>query len=634
MKRSTQEPLGDEMIGQTLLGRYRIVQRLGRGGMGVVYLASAKGAAGFIKPAVVKLILPGFVSNKKFTDMFIREAKILSNLKDPVIVDVLDFAEQDGLYVMVLEYVHGYQLRQWLQYLAWKGKRIPTGVCIQIVLSVCDALHYAHTLKSATGAPMQVIHRDISTPNILLDTDGHVKLVDFGVARISGIAKEYRTEQHTFKGNFPYTAPELFSGAEAGVQSDVYSCGVVLHEILTGGNFFSGKDYPETLWRVMNLEPSSIHGFREDAPDDIDTIIGKALAKSPADRYKTARDFAQALRALHLSTEREAVEMLRMQTQTDFCEEMAVVLELPSLQLLERAWRNPSLNPVSPDQRSELGDGSTTIISTHVSKTKVSAICEVDTVVVSPETIQQIANSDSQTLAIDSVLLIPAHQPGGETKSAESSDRPVQTQSQPSPTRSASRVTPWIIAIGATGLLAGGGAFFVIKNAKPETEPRRYLLVQSPVETPNTAVIASPAQQETLKQETPELPAKQPSAVTQVVVKETTPSKASGKKLRPANTGESELQLLTRAFRKRERDVEGCFERYAQQLDKKPELNVHFQVDSSGSVQSATLTPSNLAQTSLGKCVYAIATSTRFAPQKGTVSFRIPVTARVIKRGQ
>src|SRR4051794_4453575 len=152
----------DHVLGRVLLGRYRVVRELAKGGMGVVYLARAEGAVGFVKPVVIKLVLPEHASDDRFLAMFVREAQILAHLRHPSVVDVLEFGEQDGAYVMVLEYVRGYHLGQWSRYLKLKQRQIPIEILLQIIIDVLDALHHAHDTTHPDGTSMRIVHRDVS----------------------------------------------------------------------------------------------------------------------------------------------------------------------------------------------------------------------------------------------------------------------------------------------------------------------------------------------------------------------------------------------------------------------------------------------------------------------------------------
>src|SRR5262245_24696603 len=214
-----------DMTGTLVLGRYRVVSPLARGGMGIVFLARTEGAAGFSRPVVIKRVVPDLAGDEAAAQSFAREARILSNLQHPNIVNVIDFDEEDGAYVMVLEYVHGYNVGQWQRYLLDTGRKMPIDYAIYITTRVLDALHYAHTFTRADGTPMQIVHRDVSPGNILLDTQGNVKLLDFGIARANE-GGEYKTRDGYFKGKLTYAAPEIYEGTAASPQSDVYSAGV------------------------------------------------------------------------------------------------------------------------------------------------------------------------------------------------------------------------------------------------------------------------------------------------------------------------------------------------------------------------------------------------------------------------
>src|SRR5262249_55440147 len=153
-----------------------------------------------------------------------------AQLRHPSVVDVLEFGEQGGAYVLVLEYVRGYHLGQWMRYLALKKREAPIEILIQVVIDVLEALHHAHNQVHPDGTPMQIVHRDVSPSNILLDEDGRGRLLDFGVARMRGGSYE-ETQFKGFMGKLPYTAPEVVSGVDASPKSDLYACAVVLHEL-------------------------------------------------------------------------------------------------------------------------------------------------------------------------------------------------------------------------------------------------------------------------------------------------------------------------------------------------------------------------------------------------------------------
>lgn len=584
-ERESINPFKDNMVGRTLAGRYRIVRKLATGGMGVVYLARAEGAAGFAKPVVVKLILPNYAENKEFSGMFIREAMILSHLRDPGIVGVVEFSEEGGCYLMVLEYVNGFQLREWNKFRKSKGYLIPTGICIHIMVSVLDALHYAHTLKRPDGSIMQVIHRDISPGNIMIDTDGRARLVDFGIALVTDASFGHLTQTESFKGKLSYAAPELFKNEKASVVSDVYACGVSLHEILLGRSDFRTGNHVTTLSRVLSHTPCSVLGQRPDAPRDLDIVLRKAMAKDPAHRYRNAAEFADALRMIFPYNERELQSQLADLVRQDFTEEMAEFLGVESLDSRDRAWRNPSSPPEPISSSDEISEP-----PSHKTPTTINEefIIERSTtrVTLSPEEQQMVARSSlSLKLAIGTLILTIALVVGGVAflglGGGDDKSKIVIVQSPVAETNAASTVPS------------------IKTPTKPLTGDTASI---SEVDSAETAgAIDSPADlgdQRAVKQ-------------------------PKGNKKRRAGNTEGNL---SEAFKRQEAEIRNCFRQHALNLQGKPKITILFDVGRKGNVTSAELSPARLRKTALGKCLETVAKKTRFPKQKEAISFRIPVT--------
>ncbi len=333
----------DDMLGATILGRYRIVARLAQGGMGVVYLARAEGAAGFAKPVVVKRVLPGMTGDERMTRLFVREAKILSNMQHPNIVGVTDFGEEDGAHIMVLDYVRAYQLGLWLtfreeQHQLGKGERLPIEGVVHIVIKVLDALEYSHGLTLPDGSSLEIVHSDVSPANVLVDTDGRVLLLDFGIARMKG-EQTRTTDDKSIRGKFSYLPIEALDGSPPTPMTDVYACGVVLYELLAGENPFTAGDETRTIARVISHEPPPVSQVRPGVSPELDAIVARAMSKDKTTRFASAKDFARELRRVQNVPEDEAARALATLAKADYA--AMPMKEGSSLAELEAAWRNP-----------------------------------------------------------------------------------------------------------------------------------------------------------------------------------------------------------------------------------------------------------------------------------------------------
>jgi serine/threonine-protein kinase len=326
------------LTGRIVLGRYRVVRPLARGGMGYVYLGRVEGAAGFAKPVVIKTVLAsaGSQDNER---LFAREARIVANLQHPGIVAVIDFGQVGDACVMVLEYVHGYHLGQWLRFVNETRGNLPLEFALHVVLALLDALSFAHGLVGPDGKPLAIVHRDISPANVLIDAQGHVKLSDFGIARMA--EDEFKTQEGVFRGTLPYSAPEALQGDAPNPKVDQYGCAVVLHFLLTGKNPFKGTDPRETMMRVLTYEPPPLSELRADIPPKIAAAIARALSKEPSARFASVAEFAEELRASIEWSERAVAERFRTQIAQDFGgDAMSDRLGIESLAVRDSSWRD------------------------------------------------------------------------------------------------------------------------------------------------------------------------------------------------------------------------------------------------------------------------------------------------------
>ena len=280
------------------LGRYTLIRRIGKGGMGEVFLGKVSGAHGFEKAVAIKRILPQFSSNPHVINMLVDEARISVLLNHPNIVQVLELGEDEGDYFIVMEYVDGQALSRLMRALKNAKKRIdPLEACF-ITISLLEGLHAAHIQKDHRGKPAGIIHRDVSPQNVLLSMDGVVKVIDFGIAR----ARERLevTQGTSVKGKLRYMAPEqlsakLIKGKPLDARADVFAAGILLWEMLAMRQRFNADSEMDIMEQILKEETPDL--AREGLVDrELMDIVDTALEKNRDDRYPDAATFAAKLR--------------------------------------------------------------------------------------------------------------------------------------------------------------------------------------------------------------------------------------------------------------------------------------------------------------------------------------------------
>ncbi len=279
----------------TILGKYEIVRAVSVGGMAEVFLAVQKGIGGFEKPVALKRIRKSVLERRHFAvEQFLNEAKIAATLQHPNIAQIFEVGEQDGVLYLAMEYVHGKDLRVMLRRIKDHGQQLPLGAALYIVQQTARALHHAYTAVDLNGRQLKAIHRDISPHNVLCGFDGAVKLVDFGVAT-SATTNPHEPGQVAGKHN--YMSPEQLQGHPLDARSDLFSLGSLLYELLSGERPFAHQTREETLAAVNEARYSPLSQLRPDLPRGIDKLIGKLLAKKPADRFADGNKVAEAVTA-------------------------------------------------------------------------------------------------------------------------------------------------------------------------------------------------------------------------------------------------------------------------------------------------------------------------------------------------
>jgi serine/threonine-protein kinase len=280
-------------------GRFLLLKRLSRGGMGEIFLAKIGEIAGFEKFVIIKKILPQLAANDDFIVRFIDEAQVAIKLNHVNIAQVYEVGRVDGEYFLAIEYIEGRDLRRLLRRCREMQRRLPVDLCLFIAREMASGLAYAHRRTGPKGQALALVHCDISPPNIMTSYEGEVKVIDFGIARSA--LRTADSNPNVGFGKFGYMAPEqLLRGGLIDRRTDIYAAGVVLYELLTGERLYQfpeGTDYRQ-MARVVCQGQFQLPSARDPNIDsDIDAIVSKALATRPEDRYQIAEEFRDALAA-------------------------------------------------------------------------------------------------------------------------------------------------------------------------------------------------------------------------------------------------------------------------------------------------------------------------------------------------
>jgi serine/threonine protein kinase len=275
-------------------GRYRLLGRIGEGGMAEVFRALMTGPEGFERELVLKRILPRLSGTGDFKTMFIREAKISALLLHPNIVQIYEFGEADGAYFIAMESVQGVTLREALTTLRREQRAMPYLVAADIARQICIGLDYAHSLHGPDGAPLEIVHQDISPTNIMLAYNGTVKILDFGIARAASFAEE-EMKKGLIKGKVSYLSPEQIHVQPFDSRADVFALGVVFHEMLTGRRLFQAKNDITRMRQLLSQTVAPPSAQNAAIPRELDRIVMRALEMDPEARYQNTADMASDL---------------------------------------------------------------------------------------------------------------------------------------------------------------------------------------------------------------------------------------------------------------------------------------------------------------------------------------------------
>jgi serine/threonine-protein kinase len=279
-----------------VFGRYTVLDRLGAGGMCDIYTAALTGPEGFQRVFVLKRLKPELALNRAAVDQFIDEAKLGSTLVHSNIVPVFDFGRVGDGYFIAQEYIVGRNVAQLCErHLERLGEPLDLPAVFYVAHETLQALAYAHDKTNDDGAPLEIVHRDISPGNIVVSRLGEVKLIDFGIVKAASGSRVSQTDLGNVKGNAAFMSPEQARGLAVDRRSDLFSLGLVMFRALSGEPFYPGGTTAEVFYGSAT-GPTAEHFDRIDRlPPAAAQILKKALTPDPADRFQTAEDFAAAL---------------------------------------------------------------------------------------------------------------------------------------------------------------------------------------------------------------------------------------------------------------------------------------------------------------------------------------------------
>jgi serine/threonine protein kinase len=292
------------------LGRYRLIRPISTGGMARVYEARRESLAGVSPRVAIKVILPGFAMDEGFRSLFVNEAQIGSMLQHQNLVQIQDFDCEDGNYYLVMEYVEGITLRRVISMVRRHGIGVPLTVIAEIGRQMCDGLHYAHMARSEHGEPMHLVHRDIKPSNLMINPQGVVKLLDFGISK----ALMTKERKGAVRGTWGYMAPEQAVGHEVGPAADIFGLAAVLYELVALQPLFPEKESDE-IKALLTKDEAARRATQISGPmGPMAGVLVRALQRDPAARFNSASAMGKALASLVVDPVSAREQVIHLQT--------------------------------------------------------------------------------------------------------------------------------------------------------------------------------------------------------------------------------------------------------------------------------------------------------------------------------
>jgi len=267
---------------------YQLIEKIAEGGMGEVYRAKQLGVDNFSKLVAIKIIREEYSTIPEFRKNFIGEARLVSDLIHTNIVQTYHLGMQENQYFMVMEYVDGYTLDEFIYQHQFLGRKIPVEIAAFIVSRISRGLDYAHNKSNEFGIPLGIVHRDINPRNIMICREGNIKITDFGIAKAFDLM--YNEEGEIVPGMDEYISPEAARREVTDPRADLFSCGVLLLEMILGYNFFEGETPEESRDNILNKPYPNFQELREDLDNDLHAILTALLQREKKWRFQRAHD--------------------------------------------------------------------------------------------------------------------------------------------------------------------------------------------------------------------------------------------------------------------------------------------------------------------------------------------------------
>jgi serine/threonine protein kinase len=328
-------------------GKYYLLGLIARGGMAEVYRARPRKDPNRL--LAIKCMRPQLAREARFVDMFIREGKLALMLRNSSIVSTVDVGRIEGRYFIAMEYIGGKDLTQVLRRCQEENKRIPVPHAVFIAAKIAEGLNYAHTLVGEDGRVLNIVNRDVSPSNVRISYDGEVKLLDFGIAQA---LMKFTSEIGVLKGKFSYMSPEQIRGMPVDARTDIFSTGIILHEMLTTEKLFRGDTEFALMEKVRKAEVPPPSRFNRRVTPELDAVVLKALARDVNERYQTGAQLSADLNKLLVGYNfkpTELQEFVRGLFRTDYAKEVQdTQLARTSVPVDERPPppSNPALEPM------------------------------------------------------------------------------------------------------------------------------------------------------------------------------------------------------------------------------------------------------------------------------------------------